>query len=67
LIENTGVLSVRVLLSEETCYYYPRGRVLFDWGANNHIIYADKCVSAETIEEVVELFEIEAYEQKRQL
>ena len=25
LIENTGVLSVRVLLSEETCYYYPRG------------------------------------------
>lgn len=25
LVENTGVLSVRVLLSEEIFYYYPRG------------------------------------------
>ena len=44
------------------CYRYPRGRVLFDVEADKHIIYADKCISAEAIEKVVELFEIEEYE-----
>lgn len=44
------------------CYRYPRGRVLFDVEADKHIIYVDKCISAEAIEKVVELFEIEEYE-----
>ena len=44
------------------CYRYPRGRVLFDAEADKHIIYADKCISSESIEKVAELFEIEEYE-----
>lgn len=45
----------------DDCHRYPRGRVLFDVETDKHIIYADKCISDETIEKVVELFEIEDY------
>lgn len=44
------------------CYRYPRGRVLFDVEADRHIIYADKCIGFETIEEVLDIFEIDEYE-----
>lgn len=46
----------------DDCYYYPRGRVLYDCNSGKHRIYADECVSNEVIEEVVELFDIEDYE-----
>lgn len=44
------------------CYRYPRGRVLYDAKRGKHRIYADECVSASSIEEVVGLFDIQDYE-----
>lgn len=34
------------------CYRYPRGRVIFDANAGEHIVYADRCVSAAGIAEI---------------
>lgn len=44
------------------CYKYPRGRVIYDGTKNMHLIYADKCISEQSIEEVIEAFEIENFE-----
>ena len=49
----------------DDCYRFPRGRVIFDAVKNRHLIYADECVSAEVIEEIVGLYEIENYELRR--
>lgn len=44
------------------CYYYPRGRVIYDAKSGKHRIFADECVLQSTIDEIVESFGIEAYE-----
>ncbi len=49
----------------DDCYYYPRGRVIYDVNKHKHVIYADVCVSDKAIEEVVELFNIEDYDLRR--
>lgn len=46
----------------DDCYRYPRGRVLFDAERDRHVIYADKCIGFDAIEEVIEIFGIDAYE-----
>ncbi len=40
---------------------YPRGRVVFDLKKNEHIIYADDCISIKKIGEIVKAFGIEKY------
>lgn len=46
----------------DDCYYYPRGRVIFDINRNKHLVYADKCVSKQVIIQLVKLYGIEDYE-----
>ena len=46
----------------DDCYRYPRGRVIFDVNKNKHLIYADNCINTETIEEIVEISDINDYE-----
>lgn len=48
--------------SEQDCYKYPRGRVLYDTKTGKHRIFADECISIGTIEELVKMYEIEEYE-----
>jgi ribonuclease J len=43
------------------CALYPQGRVSFDVTHDRYVIYADKCVTRESIDEVIELFGIENY------
>ena len=45
----------------DDCYYYPRGRVIYDKNRSRHRIYADKCVSKTTIEKVLNIFKIINY------
>ena len=49
----------------DDCYKHPRGRVIFDTNRNRYLIYADECVSAEVIDEIVKLYGIEDYELRR--
>lgn len=44
------------------CYYYPRGRVLYDTNKNKHRIFADECLDEFDLQEIVEIFEIEDFE-----
>lgn len=44
------------------CYYYPRGRVLYDTNKNKHRIFADECLDEFDLQEIVELFEIKDFE-----
>lgn len=39
--------------------YYPRGRVVFKYKDNKYILYADKCINENGINEIIESFEIE--------
>lgn len=43
------------------CYYYPRGRVIYDTMQNKHRIFADECLDEFSLQEIVELFEIEDF------
>ena len=45
----------------DDCYYYPRGRVIYDTKQNAHRIFADEALSECDLEEVLEAFAIEAY------
>ena len=40
---------------------YPRGRIMFDVTENQHVIFADKCVTEEQIERIVKLCYIKKY------
>lgn len=53
---------VRSLSETDDCYYYPRGRVLYDVNQNKHRIFADECLGEYALQEIIELFEIENYE-----
>lgn len=53
---------VRSLSETNDCYYYPRGRVLYDVKQNKHRIFADGCLDEYALQEIIELFEIENYE-----
>ncbi len=44
------------------CYYYPRGRVLYDTNKNKHRIFADECLDEFDLQEIIELFEIKDFE-----
>lgn len=46
----------------DDCYKYPRGRIIYDAKRGKHRIFADECVWQSTIDEIVELFEIEDYD-----
>ena len=45
----------------DDCYFYPRGRVIYDINRGGHRIYADKCVLKTTIEKIINIFEINNY------
>ena len=45
----------------DDCYYYPRGRVIYDANRGGHRIYADKCVLQTTIEKILNKFGIKNY------
>lgn len=36
---------------------YPRGRVMFDTQDRHHIVYADECITGETVEQIEVLFQ----------
>ena len=40
---------------------FPRGRVIYDTRANEHIIYADKCIRDFEITKIAKYFEAEKY------
>lgn len=44
------------------CYYYPRGRVLYNVNTKKHRIFADECLSEFDLFELADLFEMEEYE-----
>ena len=44
------------------CYYYPRGRVLYDTKQSKHRIFADECLDEYDLYELLELFDIEEFE-----
>ena len=50
--------------SNETddCYYYPRGRVLYNVNTGKHRIFADECLDECDLWELIEMFEIEDFE-----
>lgn len=53
---------VRSTSETPDCYYYPRGRVLYDVNQNKHRIFADECLDEYDLQELIELFEIEDFE-----
>lgn len=44
------------------CYYYPRGRVLYNTKQMNHRIFADECLDEFALRDIIESFEIEDFE-----
>ena len=44
------------------CYKFPRGRILYDTKTNKHRIFADECVSEETVDELVNFYGIKEFE-----
>ncbi len=46
----------------DDCYYYPRGRVLYNAKNNKHRIFADECLDEYVLQDIIESFEIESYE-----
>ena len=55
--DDMGAIANRV-----DCYFYPRGRVLYNTRTNKHLIFADECLSLSDLFEIVDLFEIADYE-----
>ena len=53
---------VRSNTQTSDCYYYPRGRVLYDTNTNRHRIFADECLDEYDLQEIIELFEINDFE-----
>ena len=44
---------------------FPRGRIMFDREGNQHVIFADKCVTSEQIEQIARLCYITSYRIER--
>lgn len=53
---------IRSTSETDDCYYYPRGRVLYDVNQSKHRIFADKCLDEFALQGIIELFEIENFE-----
>ena len=53
---------VESVFLKDDCYYFPRGRVIFDINRDKHLIYADECVTKRVIDELIILYGIEDYE-----
>ena len=53
---------VRSADETDDCYYYPRGRVLFNVNTGKHRIFADECLDEYSLSEIIEMFEIEDFE-----
>lgn len=53
---------VRSANEPEDCYYYPRGRVLYDVNNKKHRIFADECLDEFNLDEIVRIFEISDFE-----
>ena len=53
---------VRSASETSDCYFYPRGRVLYNTNTGKHRIFADECLDEYDLQEIVELFEIEDFE-----
>ena len=46
----------------DDCYFYPRGRVIYNVNIGNHRVFADRCLDEYAMQDIIELFEIENYE-----
>ncbi len=46
----------------EDCYFYPRGRILYDVKRKLHRVFADECLSVEDLQELIDDFNIEDME-----
>ena len=44
---------------------FPRGRVMFDIKRNEHVIYADECITDNEIEKIVEIFNLLKYRKEK--
>lgn len=53
---------VRSASETDDCYYYPRGRVLYNVNTGKHRIFADACLDECDLWELIEMFEIEDFE-----
>ena len=53
---------VRSASETDDCYYYPRGRVLYNVNTGKHRIFADECLDECDLWELIEMFEIEDFE-----
>ena len=45
----------------EDCYFYPRGRILYDVKRHRHRIFADACLDVGDLDEILEYYDIEDY------
>ncbi len=46
----------------EDCYFYPRGRILYDVKRKMHRIFADTCLSVSDLEDLMDFYDIEDME-----
>ena len=53
---------VRSASETDDCYYYPRGRVLYNVNTGKYRIFADECLDECDLWELIEMFEIEDFE-----
>lgn len=44
------------------CYFYPRGRILYDVKHDRHRVFADECLSLSDLEELLDFYDIEDVE-----
>lgn len=44
------------------CYFYPRGRILYDVKHNRHRIFADECLNLTDLDELIDFYDIEDVE-----
>lgn len=53
---------VRSASQTTDCYYYPRGRVLYNVNTKKHRIFADTCLDKFALQEIIDEFEISDFE-----
>lgn len=46
----------------EDCYFYPRGRILYDVNHDRHRVFADGCLEESDLDELVDFYDIEDME-----
>ncbi len=44
------------------CYFYPRGRILYDVKHDRHRIFADECLNLDDLDELIDFYDIEDVE-----